>query len=106
MLCTEHRSELNAENAALREQSAMLLDHGEKARDQVLARHDDGFAEEQTALGPSDIENIRQGREIPEGNVINGRSELTTVKWEPQVEKALRFPVAEGIWRTEMEIRT
>ena len=28
------------------------------------------------------------------------------MKWEPQVEKALRFPAAEGILRTAMRIHT
>ena len=67
----EEGVELDAEEAALREEGAMLLDGGEEVFRGFL-REDDGFAAEGADLGSADVEDVAQAGEVRQGEVAGG----------------------------------
>ena len=67
----EEGVELDAEEAALREEGAMLLDGGEEML-RGLFRDDDGFAAEGADLGSADVEDVAQAGEVRQGKVAGG----------------------------------
>ena len=70
----EEGVELDAEEAALRQEGAVLLDGGEEVL-RGLFREDDGLAAEGTDLGSADVEDIAQTGQIRQGEVAGGTGE-------------------------------
>ncbi len=70
----EEGVELDAEEAALREEGAVLLDGGEEVLRRFL-REDDGLAAEGADLGPADVEDVAEAGQVRQGEVAGGAGE-------------------------------
>ena len=71
-LFRKERIELDAEHLALSEHGAVLLHQREEPRHRARLGEHNRLAEEQTALGPADIENVGQTSQVLERHIVRG----------------------------------
>ena len=70
----EEGVELDAQEAALRQEGAVLLDGGEEVL-RRLRREDDGFAAQGADLGAADVEDVAEVLQVRQGVVAGGARE-------------------------------
>ena len=66
----EQRVELKAEQPPLGEQRAVLLDDGEKVRNEPRLRKDDRLAEQRAAFRAADVEDVAQRGKVAQRHVV------------------------------------